>query len=1361
MPLDLSELDVTGLAIPSSYLRHELETWLVARKLFDATLADQSLQEASAVFGCLAAPMQAERAAEALKTWLAYDLMEFGEAIACGAVDGALVGYRLVSTSSTAVLRIWLVPHGVTLDTPCGDGIAYRYRAAAVAERKLRQAGDKIGLLTNGRELRVLFADASEHESSISLSLAGDLNRRSMRDGLRLIRILCLPSGQDAATAMLAAARAWRRKLVRTLRVSVRNAVEQFIQRLLELPENRERFEALAVQESLASVLFHESLVLAYRLLLVLRHENPRNVKGPAVRVDEVHQRVASNHSTDAQPAKPSQLARTHALVARLLERLERQTGKASEASTQAFAHELFGHDAMPTLETLAWSDGATDALVEGLLSPTTSRGDNPQIFDERERQRVDVAALDIEDLGHVYEGLLDFEPGIAREPMCRLRGSKLEVVLPLAHCDMYRQAAAGCQHAQASGLTKRTQVAFVEAIAPGSFYLRVGLGRKTSGSYYTPKIFVQFLVQETLLPQLEAKSPVDDPNPAAILALKVIDPAMGSGHFLVEACRRLGEALLEAYCLCRQLERAARSTAKDAQLPEVRHQAARRSVELAKRLASAEQLAPDLVRDVAPYADSFADARRQNALNCCRRAIACRCLYGIDKEVLAVSLARAALGLVCCADASMPILDCHLIVGDCLTGASLEHLTTLPHTKQPIAERQGVSLEAALREYMTRQLQLALRDRSAALHASLRACDAQDRRRQERYEEPLSSMQQLAAAYIGGVMLESGGDDAAYAQLAWSIATNAGDANLIDGAPLRKMVELGKEAVAFELCFPEVFFPKGNLEERAGFNAVLGNPPWDAIKFNTKEFLATFDLRVLEAPTKRERDQVEIALTQSPEIAQKFNEYKERFTQFKRSNDRLYSHQKLMIDGDLAGRQLDRYRLVIERASQILTSDGFIGLVVPSSFHTAAGAAGVRRLLTEPFRLLKYVSFINDLKHFDIAAGIEFGLLLAAGPATPSGTTSARFRLRDPEALACVASLDLLEYPVHTLCAGNPYLTFPTVANAAELEALLTCRQNQQCFRDLEAASGVEIRSTPTSVHMTHESKHFIPMRNSGSASAQTSPSHPHALGLEGRVLLHEGATFGRYTDRWSEPPRLAMEHARVASSERWAILARHYKVALRAIVGHSTDKCVSALLPPGCLVANSALVEGTPEQRSNASALMIIALLNSYVFSWLLGFYADLNVNLFALRYLPVPSWPFPPLIAHNTLRLCCNHPAYAALWSEQLGDIWREPETPTPGWPVIVDVSRRRRIQAINDAVFALEYGLNRGQYSSILDVMCRSERSIGSAECLVAFDELCAHGLRSFAMEHDPYWDLPLVTTLPGTHVARPPGPLAIT
>jgi hypothetical protein len=92
----------------------------------------------------------------------------------------------------------------------------------------------------------------------------------------------------------------------------------------------------------------------------------------------------------------------------------------------------LFGTDATPILSTLSWGERAVAFLLDRLLWTPQQRGADA-------RERVHYGPLDVEDLGRVYEALLELEPGITREPMCRLRRQKLEVVVPLAQGEKYR----------------------------------------------------------------------------------------------------------------------------------------------------------------------------------------------------------------------------------------------------------------------------------------------------------------------------------------------------------------------------------------------------------------------------------------------------------------------------------------------------------------------------------------------------------------------------------------------------------------------------------------------------------------------------------------------------------------------------------------------------------------------------------------------------------------------------------------------------------------------------------------------------------------------------------------------------------
>ncbi|HKM52119.1 MAG TPA: N-6 DNA methylase, partial [Isosphaeraceae bacterium] len=311
--------------------------------------------------------------------------------------------------------------------------------------------------------------------------------------------------------------------------------------------------------------------------------------------------------------------------------------------------------------------------LLDRLLWTSKQRGSDT-------RERVHCGSLDVEDLGRVYEALLELEPGISAEPMCRLRRQKFEVVVPLAQGEKYRPARPSDEvpaedyeaenedidaddGEEPIGRGKKTKVLWIEEIPPHRFYLRVGLGRKASGSYYTPHSFVRFLVQETLGPQVEERCPQNDPKPLEILKLKVLDPAMGSGHFLVEACRFLGEKLYEACRTCDEKALEAERKAETANTNEKQTaaleaaQSWRQRIielpdtddELAKTEFVPRETKDQALEPVTGYLPSKSltpgvSTARAQAI--CRRLVAVHCLYGVDKNPLAVELAKLALWL-------------------------------------------------------------------------------------------------------------------------------------------------------------------------------------------------------------------------------------------------------------------------------------------------------------------------------------------------------------------------------------------------------------------------------------------------------------------------------------------------------------------------------------------------------------------------------------------------------------------------------------------------------------------------------------------------------------------------------------------
>jgi hypothetical protein len=899
----------------------------------------------------------------------------------------------------------------------------------------------------------------------------------------------------------------------------VRRGVEAFLQGVLDHPANAARWQQLspAGWETLPADLWREGLLLVYRLLFTL-HAEASGLTRPA------------RHGGHAPPQD-----RLRGLFAGLEDSFPDQTGGLCDSR-------LFRRVETPLLEACAWGDAGCARLVDGV-------------------GRIPISQ--VENLGQVHEALLHLEPGLAREPMVRLRRGCLEVVVPAA------RAAAQTTLAAAG---KRRRVRTVEDVtprpgSPGQFYLRPGLGRKTSGSYYTPPELARLLVRETLAPQAEALSPADDPRPRDLLTFTVLDPAMGSGHFLIEACRFLGERLDEACRTC-----AARGLGE--RLPP----------ELAALLTSGRP-APEL-------------------RTACKGLVAARCLYGVDRNPLVVELARASLWLEAGAAPSWSLLERRLVPGDSLTDLS------------------------------------------------------------------------------------------------------------------------------FETAFPEVFHPQRSPGRGPGFDAVLCNPPWEALRPAEKEFFAAYDLGVLDAPTARERSARIAELRQDPEIGPRWAAYCDAIERQKACHDRLYRHQKVLVGNDLAGRYSDSYRVFAERAAGLVHPGGDVGLLLPAAFHANEGATGIRRFYLEEMALRCCYSFENRRRLFPIDNRIKFAVVVArrGGPTTDFPCA---FYLQDP---ACLdAGHEPLRYSLEFVRrTGGEYLTFVEARSRADLEVLTQLLARGRSLHSLEVTHGVVFRTEPYAFNVTTHGHLFTPA---------ASPLPP------GCLPLLEGKSFHQFTDAW-ERPRYAVSVDAAAGRPAALANARLFRLAFRTIA-HATNErtAIATVLPPGVLVANSVAIEAAPERRPNAVALWVCMVLNTFAFDLSVRVRGGANMNLFLMRAGLLPAEVPEAFLAHAALRLVCNHADYAPLWREQLGDAWREPSRPAGDWPVLATAAERWQLRAAADAVVAAACGLSREQYVHMLGTFRHRGEPAMPAWCLECFDELGRIGIDAFCRRHDPYGDLGRNPTLP--------------
>ena len=340
-----------------------------------------------------------------------------------------------------------------------------------------------------------------------------------------------------------------------------------------------------------------------------------------------------------------------------------------------------------------------------------------------------------------------------------------------------------------------------------GAFIVTSGSNRRETGTHYTPKSLTEAIVAETLTPVVYV-GPAEGllreqwvlKSPAELLNLKICDPAMGSGAFLVQACRWLADRLVEAWSL-------AEATGK--------------AVSVDGDVLDVLDIQEPLPRDT--------DAR----IIIARRLIAERCLYGVDLNPLAVELAKLSIWLVTLAKGRpFGFLDHSLRCGDSLLGIhTLNQLTQL--SMKPLAKGQhrlfGKDIEKAVQDAI--ELRQRLRDIPIHDIHDVEIMAQLNTEASHRLEVP----RQIADALIGE-MLVSGKSTSVINNAMTSLAIQAGQAIASEGDSLRNIFRRASDSLSVELPtgsparrpfhwpleFPEIF-----TEDDFGFDALIGNPPF------------------------------------------------------------------------------------------------------------------------------------------------------------------------------------------------------------------------------------------------------------------------------------------------------------------------------------------------------------------------------------------------------------------------------------------------------------------------------------------------------------------------------------------------------
>ena len=584
----------------------------------------------------------------------------------------------------------------------------------------LHATGARLGLITNGEQWLLVNAPRGETTGLASWYAAVWLDEpitlRAFRSLLGAGRFFNVPDA-DTLDALLTESASDQTEVTDLLGLQVRTAVEVLVRALDRADKDRHR-------ELLAGIaprtVYESALTLMMRLVFLMSAEerglfllgDPLYDQHYAVSTLRAQLREAADRQGDEV------LERRFDAWARLLATFRAVYGGVEHEALRlpGYGGALFDPDRFPFLEGrligTSWRDTPARALPISNLT-VLHLLEALQVLQVRvpgggvEARRLSFRALDVEQIGHVYEGLLDHTARRAHEPLLELRaaagksGKGGEPIVPLA--ELEREAAKGetallqllkartgrsdsalkrdlaaqadftvagrllqaCDNDTALrdrvlpflGLLDRADTGEPAVITPGSLYVGAGADRRSSGTHYTPRSLTEPIVRYTLEP-LVYHGPAEGlppeqwtlRKPRELLDLKVCDIAMGSGAFLVQACRYLSERLVEAW-----------------EEAEAR----------ARRLARPED---GIVPGITPYGEpSSADPTetlipRQPAerLALARRMVADRCLYGVDKNPMAVEMAKLSLWLTTL-DKGRPFtfVDHALKAGDSLVGVT------------------------------------------------------------------------------------------------------------------------------------------------------------------------------------------------------------------------------------------------------------------------------------------------------------------------------------------------------------------------------------------------------------------------------------------------------------------------------------------------------------------------------------------------------------------------------------------------------------------------------------------------------------------------------------------------------------------
>ncbi len=964
-------------------------------------------------------------------------------------------------------------------------------------------------------------------------------------------------------------------------------------------------------------------------------------------------------------------------------------------------------------LQTVAYNGGlfaAATLLEEARLSDATIA---PIIYDlshtrdlQEDRRFVNYRDMSVQQLGSIYERLLEHEP---------VRDDDGNIT-----------------------------------IRPNPY------ARKDSGSFFTSQELVDLIVERTLKPlaeeclrafedkaaelksdrrpKAERKAELLKLDPAeAVLNLKVLDPAMGSGHFLVTAVDFLSDYVAE---LIEYVPAVPSWLDGEYASPLVKRVAAIRK-EILQRGKEA-----DWVMDESQLTDQAI----------IRRMVLKRCIYGVDKNPLTVELAKVSLWLHSfTVGAPLSFLDHHLRCGDSLVGLRVgdatDDLQRMAHLFLGSAIAGAEAASAGMRriEEMSDADVAEVRESAALFHqveektAELRGlldtlCGLRwftaGMKQKDRAEfgNPLFRMPALQPADAYKLLVRG-------PEHVPSASTNEAWSKFVERWHETRIIAGREGFLHWEVAFPGVWRNWQSTCPEGGFDAVIGNPPWDRIKLQEVEWFATRAPELALAPTAAERrNGIKRLRDAGDPLAAAFDDAKERA-------DRL--GEVIRASGDyplLGGGDINLYSLFVEQGMSLIKSHGFVGLLIPSGIYADKTAAEFFKSVSTSGRVGGLFDFENrrlgtKLPPFfpDVDSRFKFCALIVGGEARRFDETRCAFFLHDTKAIHD-------ENRCFPLAPSDFARVNPNTGTAPVFRTRRDADITRQIYERhpvlVDRSGGSERKTWPvkytTMFHMTNDSHLFRTAAQLNAEGFYPVEGNRWKKGKELYLPLYEGKMVQAFDHRAASvvvnpenlnrpaQPREATADERAAPNwlpapQFWVSIddaewpeGLGWTVAFKHVTAPTNVRTMIVCLAPRAGFGNSLPILSSTGGMSEEikaykeSSHLVCANLNAFALDFVTRQKVQgQNLNWFIVEQLPViaPADYDQPFGATTARALVRDHVLRLTYTAHDMKPFARDLGYDGP--PFVWDEEERRHLRARLDALYFHLYGLSRDDAGYILD------------------------------------------------------------